>query len=137
VDADMTLHDAAMTQFGQWWKRSKRSGHAYAEIASIYGAESPGSVRSTRSIVLFGALLPLVALALAEFTFGLSLLLFAVYPVQFAKVYRYMRDRGLDTRTARAYAFFVVLSKFPGFLGVVQYHLNRLRGRAGTLIEYK
>ena len=26
IDAEMTLHDAAMTRFSQWWKRSVRSG---------------------------------------------------------------------------------------------------------------
>jgi GT2 family glycosyltransferase len=31
LDAEMTLHDAAMTRFGQWWKRNVRNGHAYAE----------------------------------------------------------------------------------------------------------
>ena len=33
LDAEMTLHDAAMTRFGQWWKRIVRGGHAYAEGA--------------------------------------------------------------------------------------------------------
>ena len=33
IDAEMTLHDMAMTRFGQWWKRTVRAGHAYAEGA--------------------------------------------------------------------------------------------------------
>ncbi len=33
LDAEMTLHDAAMTRFSQWWRRSLRAGHAYAEGA--------------------------------------------------------------------------------------------------------
>ena len=32
---EMTLHDAAMTRLSQWWKRSMRGGHAYAEGASL------------------------------------------------------------------------------------------------------
>ncbi|MEO0831634.1 MAG: glycosyltransferase family A protein, partial [Pseudomonadota bacterium] len=35
---EMTLHDAAMTRFGQWWQRSRRAGHTYAEGAAIHGA---------------------------------------------------------------------------------------------------
>ena len=31
LDAEMTLHDAAMTQFRQWWKRILRSGYAFAQ----------------------------------------------------------------------------------------------------------
>ena len=30
IDADMTLHDANITSLGQWWRRTLRSGHAYA-----------------------------------------------------------------------------------------------------------
>lgn len=38
LDQEMTLHDAAMTRFSQWWRRTLRSGHAYAEGAWIHGA---------------------------------------------------------------------------------------------------
>ncbi len=31
IDRDMTLHDAAMTRFSQWWQRNRRSGYATAE----------------------------------------------------------------------------------------------------------
>lgn len=31
IDREMTLHDAAMTRFSQWWQRSRRSGYAMAE----------------------------------------------------------------------------------------------------------
>lgn len=31
IDAEMTVHDAAMTQFAQWWKRARRSGAGYAQ----------------------------------------------------------------------------------------------------------
>ena len=37
INADMTLHDAAMTQFGQWWKRNVRAGHAYAQGYAMHG----------------------------------------------------------------------------------------------------
>lgn len=36
--AEMTWHDAAMTSFTQWWKRSVRAGYAYAEGAHLHGA---------------------------------------------------------------------------------------------------
>src|SRR5690606_37304503 len=31
IDRDMTVHDAAMTRFGQWWQRNRRNGYATAE----------------------------------------------------------------------------------------------------------
>src|SRR5262249_39178288 len=30
LDAEMTRHDAAMTRFGQWWKRTVRTGYGLA-----------------------------------------------------------------------------------------------------------
>jgi GT2 family glycosyltransferase len=37
LDRDMVWHDAAMTRWSQWWKRSKRAGHAFAEGAFLHG----------------------------------------------------------------------------------------------------
>ncbi len=37
IDADMTMHDAAMMHFGQWWKRNVRAGYAYAQGAALHG----------------------------------------------------------------------------------------------------
>ena len=38
LDAEMTIHDAAITRFGQWWKRQVRCGYAYGLGATMYGA---------------------------------------------------------------------------------------------------
>ena len=32
IDAEMTLHDAALLRFGQWWRRTRRAGHALSLI---------------------------------------------------------------------------------------------------------
>ena len=63
IDHEMTRHDIALHSFAQWWKRSVRSGHAYAEGAALarrparaaLGARKPqhldlGSSRSARRI---------------------------------------------------------------------------------------
>ena len=36
IAAEMTRHDAAMTRFGQWWRRNVRAGHAYAECCRLH-----------------------------------------------------------------------------------------------------
>ena len=38
IDAEMTLHDADIRRFGQWWLRMRRGGHSYAEGAFLHGA---------------------------------------------------------------------------------------------------
>jgi GT2 family glycosyltransferase len=37
LEAEMAWHDAAMTRFSQWWRRSERAGHAFAEGAALHG----------------------------------------------------------------------------------------------------
>ena len=63
VDTPMTLHDAAMSRFGQWWKRTLRAGHAYAEGMSLHG-RSPEryNVRPVISSLAWGMGMPCVAL---------------------------------------------------------------------------
>jgi GT2 family glycosyltransferase len=128
IAAEMTLHDAAMTRLGQWWKRSRRAGHAFAEGAALHGAPPERHwVAETRRALIWGAALPLVtAIGLLVTPWaGLVLLL---YPVQALRLMRlFGTERGA----------FLLLGKFPEAFGVIEYHINRrLRRRAG-LIEYK
>jgi glycosyltransferase involved in cell wall biosynthesis/GT2 family glycosyltransferase len=138
IDAEMTLHDAAMSRFGQWWKRNVRAGHAYAECAWLHRA---GPVRlwkrENRSNWFWGLLLPLTALAAAAFTWGLSLLLLGGYLALGWRIYRGRRRRGSSPADARLYAAFCVLGKFAQVAGQIRYHWGRWRGIPSALIEYK
>jgi GT2 family glycosyltransferase len=138
IDADMTRHDAAMFRFKQWWKRSVRAGHAFAEVSHLHRA-GPLRIwaREARSNWIWGLVVPLLALGLAWWTYELSLLLFAAYLLLALRIYRGRRKRG-DARDAAAwYALFCILSKFAQVLGQLRYHVGRLRGRPAALIEYK
>lgn len=138
IDADMALHDAAMTRASQWWKRSVRSGYAYAEGASLHGAPPERHfVREYRRAWFWGAALPIVALAAALPTLGGSLILLGGYPLSAARVYRHTRRRGRSRGDAVAASVFTTLGKFAELQGILKYHWNRVRGRRGTLIEYK
>lgn len=136
---EMTLHDAAMTRFGQWWQRSVRAGHAYAESAHLHGAEPPEQFRRRehRRIWLWGALLPGVAVGAALPTLGTSLLLLGGYPLSGVRAYRDARARGREPGEAALWGAFCVLGKLPQLQGAARFHWNRLRGRRSGLIEYK
>jgi glycosyltransferase involved in cell wall biosynthesis len=138
INLDMTLHDAAMMKFSQWWKRSMRSGWAIAEGVAIHG-KSPEEymVRESFSRWLWGLILPLVTLGLAWPTFGLSLLLWIGYPILMWRVSRYRQSCGDLPSHARLYAFWCVVSKIPEAIGQGKYWLTRWRGKEGQLIEYK
>ncbi|MBC7785037.1 MAG: glycosyltransferase [Burkholderiales bacterium] len=137
IDAEMTLHDAAMTRFGQWWKRNLRAGHAYAEGAHLHGQPPERHwVKEVRSNWVWGLGIPLLAIMPAWWTYGLSLLLLALYPIQALRVYQYAAGR-YPKKTARLYSLFIVLGKFPQVLGQLKYTLNRLTGNKSRIIEYK
>lgn len=137
IDAEMTLHDAAMTRIGQWWKRAVRAGHAYAEGASLHG-RSPQRhfVRERRRLLIWGALLPVVLLAGVPFCYGWSLLGFLLYPIWMLRIAWKMRRR-LRFRYALAWGISCMASKLPEFIGICRFYVRKLRGRKGTLIEYK
>lgn len=136
IDAEMALHDADMSQFSQWWKRSVRNGHAYAEGAHMHGAAPERHwVQESRRIVVWAWLLPLAALAAAPFTSGLSLLLLLAYPLNVVRIARRLRQQG----QARpwAVASHLVFGKLPQGIGWLRFHWGRLSGKRSKLLEYK
>ena len=136
LDQDMTWHDAAMTTWTQWWRRNKRSGHAFAEGAFLHGAPPERHfVDETRRAVLWGAVLPLVVLLLAATVSPWLLLLLAVYPLQWARVGARLRHDGRPI--AWTYAAFLLLGRFPEAQGVLKFRLARLVGQRSAIIEYK
>ena len=135
IDAEMTLHDAAMSRFGQWWKRAQRAGHAFAENSWVHRAEGMWR-REARSILIWGIVVPVLAFSLSYITWGASLLLLLAYPALALKVFL-SRVRKTGRRAAALYATGCIAAKFPQALGMCTYHLNRLSGRRAKLIEYK
>lgn len=128
IDTEMTLHDAAMTRFSQWWKRSRRAGHAFAEGAVLHGAGPERHwVTETRRAVLWGVGVPLGALVLGC-VHPLGLLLLLAWPLQMIR---------LVPRLGAEAAVFTVLGKLPEAQGVLGYWWGRLWRKRARLIEYK
>lgn len=138
IDREMTLHDAAITRFGQWWKRSVRAGHAYAQGAWMHGASPQRHcVRPVVSILVWTILLPVVIVTAAVLTGGWGLLLAAMYPLQGWRIARRKRRDGCDARLSRRFAFFILMGKFAEGCGMARFLASRLVGRRTRLIEYK
>lgn len=134
LDAAMTRHDARMTRFGQWWRRSLRAGHAFAEGAHLHGAPPERHwVAETRRALIWGAGLP-VLIVLAALAHPDALALVLVYPAQ---VLRLAARRGLSRRISWEWAVFTVLGKFAEAQGVLRFHARRLLRRRANLIEYR
>jgi GT2 family glycosyltransferase len=145
IDGEMTLHDAAITRFGQWWKRTVRGGHAYAQANAMHGGPPERfRERELRRIERW-AVWPIVATAVGVAAsaivaprwcwLGLAPLL--LYPVVAAKTAKYRLGRGDPVADAALYGFFVTLGKFPEHLGVRKFRAAQRSGRANAIIEYK
>jgi cellulose synthase/poly-beta-1,6-N-acetylglucosamine synthase-like glycosyltransferase len=139
LDADMTLHDAAILRFSQWWRRSVRGGWYVAEGFAMYGRAAEKYLQKEHtSGWLWGFILPGLSLALLWPTAGLSLLMGLGYVALGYKIYRYRLTMFHDLPDhARLYGFYCTLSKFPQMIGQAQYWLSRYRKQPATLIEYK
>jgi hypothetical protein len=144
IDAEMTLHDAAMTRFAQWWQRTRRSGHGFGEMAHLHpDAVNPNWPRTVRSITAWGALLPgalVLAIALAllvsPYAWLAVLAIALLWLLKILQLSHAQRRRGLPPQLARASGLLLMLGKLPQVLGLLGYHYDRLAGRASRLIEY-
>lgn len=135
---DMSWHDAAMTNISQWWKRARRAGHAFAEGHATHGSTTAFRRREVRSIVFWGGVIPMVAIAAAVPTFGLSAVLALLgYVRMYLKIRRQRIGRGNTPKAASLYARFTLLGKLPQLMGVLQYYKNRCFRTQSKLIEYK
>jgi glycosyltransferase involved in cell wall biosynthesis len=135
LDVDMTLHDAALYHFSQWWKRVLRGGYGYAQGVDIHGDPPERHwVRESRSVWLWGLWLPLVILALTLALGWRGTWLLALYPLQVIR----LAVRGQRTTKENwLRAFALVLGKFPEMLGQVKFVLDKVRRTQSGLIEYK
>lgn len=137
LDRAMATHDANMLKFGQWWKRAVRAGHAIGQRAALNGKTTVRDcVQERKSTLIWGIIVPLLALILLLPTKGLSLLLFGLYILLGFKVYRFKRKQGESASDAWTYAKFIVLGKFANGIGLVKYYFNSMRN-SYNIIEYK
>jgi len=132
---EMALHDAAMTRFGQWWKRMLRGGYAFAQGADLHGAPPERHcVRESRGIWFWGLGIPVGVFGLVLWWGGWGLVLLLIYPLQIVRLS--MRGRR-SPRENWWRALFLVIGKFPEMFGQTKFLFHRHLGGQSRLIEYK
>jgi GT2 family glycosyltransferase len=133
--SEMTLHDAAIHRFGQWWRRSVRAGHAFAEGALIHGAPPERHwVSETRRAVTWGLFGPAFVLASLPLVGPWALALLSAYPLQWVRLM--VRCPG-PWRVRASQSALLVIGKFAEATGVVRFWWLRYRDIQAGLIEYK
>jgi len=144
LDAPMALHDAAMTSFGQWWKRSIRAGHAYAQNAAlrVRGPEKH-DLRQLFSAAVWGCAVPicgiLSAIMAIWFPPAFAILAMTIL-LEILLVFRVSRGRikmGDSAVCAFQYGLFIVPAKVAHCLGAAKFWYRVALGRQIELIEHK
>lgn len=142
LEEEMTLHDANITRFQQWWKRTERSGHAY--LLNFLKHGQTGSERfkykELRSIFVWFGIYILLFVAIVPMRSLAPLLLLAALIVAQALKMTVVNSRirnGYGFKTTFLYSLFIMFGKIPQAFGVMRAYLNHRKGRAHVLVEYK
>lgn len=149
LDRDMTLHDAAMDHWSQWYRRTVRGGWAFAEGAAMHGSGPERYCgRALRSIAFWGGAVPAAAVltgaaaawsgapvAAAAIAAGLPLTAWSAMALRIAR--HRIATTGDPRSHALLYGVMTMLGKVPELIGVLRYGLHRMRGSRARLIEYK
>lgn len=136
LDEEMTLHDAAISRFGQWCKRGARGGYAYMRVFWLHRNSSVQIWKKNvlRTLVWAGLLPLLILLGIFTSQHWLFLLLL-LYPILFLKVY--LRNPHLEKNLRFRFALYMVLIKFVEFQGMFKAVWELITHKQIRLMEYK
>jgi cellulose synthase/poly-beta-1,6-N-acetylglucosamine synthase-like glycosyltransferase len=137
----MTLHDARMTRFGEYFRRAVRAGYGYLEVGLRY-RHGPGRflLRRAASALFYAGVVPVAVVVLA-----VSRSIFVVVPLflllrVLVVTTLAARRRGADLGTAVTYAVFNLICKAGSLWGSLRFVLDRLQSRGqprDELIVYR
>ncbi|TVQ30760.1 MAG: glycosyltransferase family 2 protein [Phycisphaeraceae bacterium] len=138
LERDMCLHDIGITRLSEFWRRSVRTGFAYAQLAWTHGRTGPRRW-TTRTIgaAVYGFGLPILLIAGVFTHWSVSAVGAVGYAILIARVALWRRGRGDPWRVAIAYGAIIALCKTAHAIGAVRFLLARIAGRPGAIIEYK
>lgn len=146
LPADMTLHDANIRSFSQWWRRQIRGGYAAADVSHRTRISTGGrevlfedKLRSPilwvcGTLIFLGVSFATLKLPIVLGAFGL---VGAVYFVQALRIGRGIRKRAAGGREALEYGLFTMIAKWAQVRGIFSCWLDRWGKRSAALIEYK
>jgi cellulose synthase/poly-beta-1,6-N-acetylglucosamine synthase-like glycosyltransferase len=143
VNLPMTGHDLAITSWPQYWRRSFRTGYAYAEVSTILQEQGISFWRPEvkRNLKRGVALLGLLGVALLG-----SMVLYSLLPLAGAacitaglviRTALKSRWKSPSLSTCLLYGIHSHLQQIPILFGQLSYRRDRRAGRRRKLIEYK
>jgi glycosyltransferase involved in cell wall biosynthesis len=138
VDAQMTLHDAAMLHLAQWWRRQVRSGYGALDVYTRFplGGERLFA-KPTRSATLWAVGWPIAVIVAGCFAWQAALIVALALPAQMLRLAIWSLRRGNPPGAALAWGVMTMIGKWPWLAGQMRYRRDRAAGKTGRLIEYK
>lgn len=142
IDAPMAGHDLSMLQFSQYWKRSVRTGYAYAEVSTrsrlsghpMWVNESKDNlVRGSALLLSLAAGVVLLRLNPAVLVTWIAMLLLLSARSGWKVKWKAPGKAGL----LLLYGFHSHMQQIPIFFGQLQYFRDKRAGKQRKLIEYK
>lgn len=138
LDADMSVHDANIRRLGQWYRRSMRGGHGFANINRLHGS-GPDQYfrRELRSVIVWGGVFPFCFILMLAIYPAVAAAMAAGYVLLILRAAFKRYRLGDSIRLSLAYGVLIYTGKIPEFIGAITYWKNSLLARDHTLIEYK
>lgn len=149
IDEPMTGHDMNMHRFSQYWRRSVRTGYAFAQLADRYRHTSdPLWVRDQKRNFVMGVFWPLGLLIAIAATVGLLWMhspwaflpltgwLLLLIAASFRSARR-LRWKSNSAGTLMLAGFHSHLQQLPIMLGQLFFLRDKAQRRQGGLMEYK
>lgn len=147
IDSDMTLHDAAITQARQWYRRQLRGGYGAYQVWKLIRVDmSHPFAKMSRSTVRWtlgwlGLTIVCITLGVSVAgavgaTIGMSVAIL-VWVGQMVKIAFSGLRRGLAVRMSVLHGWMTMTGKWPQLVGLMKCWFDFRLGRMGHIIEYK
>jgi GT2 family glycosyltransferase len=137
IPVEMTLHDIGIRSARELWRRAIRTGHAYAELATLHGRRYARWRRRTASNLGYGLALPGFIILAVILWWPAAIALTLIYAVLAARLARWRVKRGDPLQVALAYGLATALCKIASGLGAARFFIGRALRRPSRLMEYK
>jgi cellulose synthase/poly-beta-1,6-N-acetylglucosamine synthase-like glycosyltransferase len=143
TDDSMTAHDLAIVSWRQYWRRAVRTGHAYAEVSSLYkNTDFPIWRKESRRNIMNGSLyLGGFAAAVAASAILHSWLFlgafFACVAIRMGMTAYKFRWKTTSPGLCLLFGVHSHLQQLPIFTGQIIYWIQNKRNATVELIEYK
>lgn len=142
---EMTWHDVSIDRMSQWWRRSRRTGFAFAELVDLYRVDADPSWRRLLHSALGWTAVALTALLAALVAAGtqslpmaaVALLLAALPMAQLVRLAFRQRQRAGGLSAASRWAWLIMVAKAAQAAGWVQYQIQHVTRTRAPIIEYK